>query len=64
MRILAWVYAIERLHLGLPGAVLFATLGTAAINVGLDVVLFRPLGKRKAPEFAAMVGCIGGALIL
>ena len=48
----------------LPVAVLVAMLGGGLIGVLLDLVAFRPLRKRHATEFAALVSSIGASLIL
>ena len=50
--------------LPLPVAVVVAMLGGGLIGVLLDLVAFRPLRKRQASEFAALVSSIGASLIL
>ena len=50
--------------LPLPVAVIVAMLGGGLIGVLLDLVAFRPLRKRQASEFAALVSSIGASLIL
>ena len=60
----AALYAITLLDLPLPVAALLAVLAGGAASVLLDVVCFRPLRARQAPEFAAIVSSIGAGLIL
>jgi branched-chain amino acid transport system permease protein len=50
--------------LPLPLAFILAMLSGGLIGVLLDLVAFRPLRKRKASEFAALVSSIGASLIL
>jgi branched-chain amino acid transport system permease protein len=60
----AALYAITLLDLPLPVAALLAIVTGGAASVLLDLVCFRPLRQRPAPEFAAIVSSIGGGLIL
>ena len=50
--------------LPLPLAFLLAMLAGGLLGVVLDLVAFRPLRKRHATEFAALVSSIGASLIL
>ena len=50
--------------LPLPVAFLLAMLGGGLLGVLLDLIAFRPLRKRHATEFAALVSSIGASLIL
>ncbi len=50
--------------LPLPVAIILAMAGGGLIGVLLDLVAFRPLRKRGATEFAALVSSIGASLIL
>lgn len=50
--------------LPLPIAFLLAMVGGGLLGVILDVVAFRPLRKRGASEFAALISSIGASLIL
>ncbi len=50
--------------LPLPAAFLVAMIGGGLLGVLLDIVAFRPLRKRHATEFAALVSSIGASLIL
>ena len=58
------LYVISALELPLPLAVLAAALAGGILAVLLDFIAFRPLRKRNAPEFAAIVSSIGAGLIL
>jgi branched-chain amino acid transport system permease protein len=58
------LYAITKLGAPLPVAVLFAGLGSAILNVILDLATFRLLRRRNSPEFATMVISLGSGLIL
>ena len=60
----AALYAITLLDLPLPVAALLAILAGGAASVLVDLVCFRPLRRREAPEFAAIVSSIGAGLIL
>jgi len=57
-------YAITTLQVSLPMAFLLAIVAGGILSVLLDLTVFRPLRRRKAPEFAPMVGSIGASLIL
>ncbi len=60
----AALYAVTLLDLPLAVAALLAMLVGGAASVLLDLVCFRPLRARQAPEFAAIVSSIGAGLIL
>lgn len=60
----AALYAITLLDLPLPVAAVLAVLAGGLASVLLDLVCFRPLRNRQAPEFAAIVSSIGAGLIL
>lgn len=59
----AGLYMVD-LGAPLPLAVLAAALFGGLLAVILDLVAFRPLRRRRAPEFAAIVSSIGAGLIL
>lgn len=50
--------------LPLPVAFLLAMLGGGLLGVLLDLLAFRPLRRRHATEFAALVSSIGASLVL
>jgi branched-chain amino acid transport system permease protein len=50
--------------LPLPLAIVVAVIGAGLVAVLLDFVAFRPLRKRKASEFSALVSSIGASFIL
>ena len=58
------LYVITEFELPLPVAILAAALAGGLLAVVLDYVAFRPLRKRNAPEFAAIISSIGAGLIL
>ena len=58
------LYAVTRLDLPFPLAFLLAITLAGVLSVVLDWVAFRPLRKRSAPEFSAIVSSIGAGLIL
>lgn len=60
----AGLYAVTMLDLGFPGALLFGAVGGGLLSVLLDWVAFRPLRKRGASDFSAIVSSIGANLIL
>jgi len=60
----AALYAITLFDLPLPVAALLAILAGGVASVLIDLVCFRPLRRREAPEFAAIVSSIGASLIL
>ena len=60
----AALYAITLLDAPLPVAALLAILAGGVASVLIDLVCFRPLRRREAPEFAAIVSSIGAGLIL
>lgn len=52
------------LHVSMVVATLLAMLATAALSVGLDVVLWRPLRARRAGFMSLFLASIGLALVL
>jgi branched-subunit amino acid ABC-type transport system permease component len=52
------------LHLSMILATVFAMIATAALSLGLDVVLWRPLRARRAGFMSLFLASIGLALIL
>ena len=58
------VLLMSRSGLSFIPAVILGMLGAGIINVLLDLVAFRQLEKRQAPEFAAVVASVAGALII
>lgn len=58
------LFAVTRLDLPFPVAFLLAIVLAGLLSVALDWVAFRPLRKRGAPEFSAIVSSIGAGLIL
>lgn len=58
------LYAITLAGLPLPLAFLFAVIAGGMLGVVLDFVAFRPLRRRQASDFGAMVSSIGANLVL
>jgi branched-chain amino acid transport system permease protein len=58
------LYAVTGLHLPFPLALLCASIVAGLLSVALDWLAFRPLRRRGAPEFSAIVTSIGAGLIL
>jgi branched-chain amino acid transport system permease protein len=58
------LYAVTELHLAFPVAFVGASLVVGFLSVALDWVAFRPLRRRGAPEFSAIVSSIGAGYIL
>jgi branched-chain amino acid transport system permease protein len=58
------LYAVTLADLPLPIALLVAMLGAGCVGVLLDFFAFRPLRKRRAGEFPAIISSIGANLIL
>src|SRR5882724_7945156 len=54
----------DRLGLGMLPATVLAMLATAALSLGLDVVLWRPLRARRAGFMSLFLASIGLALVL
>src|SRR5207248_3472353 len=54
----------QRLGLGMLPATLLAMLAAAALSLGLDVVLWRPLRARRAGFMSLFLASIGLALVL
>src|SRR3954469_11627557 len=53
------VLLVDRSGVPFLPAMLIAIVAAGAINVLLDIVAFRQLARRQAPEFAAVVASIG-----
>ena len=60
----AGLYAVTALDAPIYIALLVGMLAGGAISVVLDMFAFRPLRRRGAPEFSAIVSSIGADLIL
>ena len=58
------LYAVTLLHAPFIVALLCASLAAGLLSVALDWVAFRPLRRRGAPEFSAIISSIGAGLIL
>ena len=58
------VMLVNKSHMPFVPALILGMLGGGTLNVLLDVVAFRQLARRKAPEFAAIVASIGAILII
>ena len=58
------LYAVTLLELPFPLALLCAAVAAGLLSVALDCVAFRPLRRRGAPEFSAIISSIGAGLIL
>jgi branched-chain amino acid transport system permease protein len=58
------LYAVTLLELPFPLALLCAAVAAGLLSVALDWVAFRPLRRRGAPEFSAIISSIGAGLIL
>jgi branched-chain amino acid transport system permease protein len=58
------VLLVDKLDVPFGVSALIAVLGAGALNVLLDLVAFRPLARRAAPEFAAVTASIGAILII
>jgi branched-chain amino acid transport system permease protein len=58
------LYAVTVLHAPFIVALLCASLAAGLLSVALDWVAFRPLRRRGAPEFSAIISSIGAGLIL
>jgi branched-chain amino acid transport system permease protein len=58
------LFAVTMAGLPLPMALLLAMVAAGTISVLVDLVAFRPLRRRGAPEFSAIVSSIGAGLIL
>ena len=56
--------AVTRFDLPFPIAFVLAVVLAGLLSVALDWVAFRPLRKRGAPEFSAIISSIGAGLIL
>jgi len=60
----AGLYAVTALDAPIYVALLVAMVAGGVVSVVLDVVAFRPLRRRNAPEFSAIVSSIGADLVL
>src|SRR3954468_18122511 len=58
------LYAVTLLDAPFPLALLCASVAAGLLSVALDWVAFRPLRRRGAPEFSAIISSIGAGLIL
>src|SRR5580700_5075215 len=58
------LFAITRFDLPFPLGFVLAIVLAGLLSVALDWVAFRPLRKRGAPEFSAIVSSIGAGLVL
>jgi len=55
---------LTRLGLPLPAVLTGAAFASGFISIMIDFVAFRPLRKRNAPEFSAIISSLGANLIL
>ena len=60
----AGLYTVTALEAPIYVALLVAMLAGGLVSVALDVFAFRPLRRRNAPEFSAIVSSIGADLVL
>jgi branched-chain amino acid transport system permease protein len=60
----AGLYTVSVLEAPIYVALLVAMVAGALVSVALDVFAFRPLRRRNAPEFSAIVSSIGADLVL
>jgi branched-chain amino acid transport system permease protein len=58
------LFAVTKFDLPFPLAFVLAILVAGLLSVVLDWTAFRPLRKRGAPEFSAIISSIGAGLIL
>jgi branched-chain amino acid transport system permease protein len=58
------LYTVTLLDAPFPVALLCAAMAAGLLSVALDWVAFRPLRRRGAPEFSAIISSIGAGLIL
>jgi len=58
------LYAVTELHLPFLVAFLGASFIAGLLSVALDWLAFRPLRRRAAPEFSAIVSSIGAGYVL
>ena len=58
------LYAVTLLHAPFIVALLVACILAGLLSVALDWIAFRPLRRRGAPEFSAIITSIGAGLIL
>lgn len=58
------LFAVASLHWPLALAVPFAMLAGGLLSVAVDWLAFRPLRRRRAPEFSAIVSSIGAGLVI
>jgi len=60
----AGLYTVTALEAPIYVALLVAMVTGGLVSVALDLVAFRPLRRRNAPEFSAIVSSIGADLVL
>ncbi len=60
----AGLYAVVALDLPIGLALIIGMVAGGLLSVLLDIVAFRPLRRRGAPEFSAIVSSIGADLVL
>lgn len=60
----AGLYAVTMLDAPIYVGLLLGMLAGGLVSVALDVFAFRPLRRRNAPEFSAIVSSIGADLVL
>ena len=60
----AGLYVVKVFDAPFPVAILAGLIGGGLVSLALDFVAFRPLRKRQAADFAAIVSSIGANLIL
>ncbi|HTT40850.1 MAG TPA: branched-chain amino acid ABC transporter permease [Burkholderiales bacterium] len=58
------LYAVTWLNAPFAVAIVGAAIAAGLLSVALDWVAFRPLRRRGAPEFSAIISSIGAGLIL
>jgi branched-chain amino acid transport system permease protein len=58
------LWSVTVLHLPLPLAFIVAAVAAGLLSVALDWLAFRPLRKRRAPEFSAIISSLGASLVL
>jgi branched-chain amino acid transport system permease protein len=58
------LFCVTKLALPFPVALLAASIFTGLLSVALDWVAFRPLRRRGAPEFSAIISSVGAGLII
>src|SRR5262249_15919379 len=56
--------AVTTLNLPFVPAIALAAVAAGLLSVALDWLAFRPLRRRAAPEFAALISSIGAGLVI